>query len=80
MRWDYNVVMHTKKWIHLWHTSSENDTIENNYFDTKIQTLKGANCIYKNNIFISNRKWPKEVKSIIKESGRIHKKTCKLFY
>lgn len=82
MRWDYNVVIHTIKWIHLWNPDSKNDTIENNYADTKIQTLEGTNCVYKNNFFISDANLPKEARFIMKKSGRIHdpKIIRKLFY
>ena len=73
MRWDHNVVMNTKRWIHLWHPRSKNDTIENNYFDTKIQTLEGTNCVYRNNVFISDNILPGEAKTIIKQSGLIKK-------
>lgn len=72
MRWDHNVVMNsTTRWVHLWHPRSRNDTIENNYFDNRLQTLKSTNSVGENNVFISNANLPDEAKSIIVGAGRI---------
>jgi len=71
MNWNHNVVSNTKRWLHLWNPHMLNDTIENNFYDTKSQVIKGTNCIVQNNVFVSDNKWPTEAITIMKNAGRI---------
>lgn len=72
MKWNHNVVSNTKRWLHLWNPTVQNDTVENNFYDAKSQEMKGTNCIVQNNVFVLDNKWPAEALAIMKNAGRIN--------
>ncbi|HEY5587489.1 MAG TPA: right-handed parallel beta-helix repeat-containing protein [Candidatus Paceibacterota bacterium] len=72
MKWSHNVVSNTKRWLHLWNPTIQNDTIENNFYDNESQIMKGTNCIVQNNVFVKDNNWPAEALLIMKNAGRIN--------
>lgn len=72
MNWYHNVVSNMTNWLHLGNPNIQNDTIKNNYYDTKFQEIKSINCVVQNNVFVSDNKWPAGALAIINNAGRVN--------
>lgn len=70
MHWHHNVLRAVPRWLHMWTSSIENDTVDFNYYDNATQTTNGTNCVIRNNVFVSDGNWPVEAINIMKYAGR----------
>ncbi|MBL8029325.1 MAG: discoidin domain-containing protein [Fibrobacteres bacterium] len=69
MNWHHNVTANGVRWLHMWTSTIQQDTVEDNYHDNDVATLKGANCIVRNNPLVSGGEWPQEALTIIEQAG-----------
>jgi uncharacterized protein YjdB len=70
MHWHHNVVKNVIRWLHMWTSSIQNDTVDFNYYDNTTQTLNGTGCIVQNNTYVTGNNWPPAALAIMSNSGR----------
>ncbi|CAA9353637.1 MAG: hypothetical protein AVDCRST_MAG93-7242, partial [uncultured Chloroflexia bacterium] len=65
----YNVIHNVPKWLHLWTSSIQNNTVTHNYSDTSAMTNNGTNNTISNTTVVSDGVWPTEAQNIMNEAG-----------
>lgn len=69
MHWHHNVLSNIVRWLHMWTSSIQNDTVDYNYYDNQTQTTNGTNCILQNNVYVTNNNWPLDAQNIMNNAG-----------
>jgi hypothetical protein len=69
MNWHHNVVAGGPRWLHMWTTTIQYDTVEYNYHDNNVATMNASNSVVRNNILVTNNNWPQEAIDIMSNAG-----------
>jgi hypothetical protein len=73
MHWHHNVTRNNRKWLHIWTSSIQNNTIDSNYYEYDAMLNNGTNNTITNNFLVNADQWNTEALNIIKNAGKTNR-------